>query len=123
MTAEVLEFTSGVTDNLLQVAQSFCADANYREEAQKNGALAREQCQRQQAERFHQQAEEKEKNLKTRGFRARTDVVVGYGSPRGEASKGSPRPMIKAFAREESRDKLPVLDHFRFRSRDRRHFV
>jgi len=44
--------------------QSFRIDVNNREEAQKNEALAREQCHRQQAERHRQQAEEKEKVLR-----------------------------------------------------------
>ena len=56
---EVLDFTSKVTDNLLKVAESFRIDAANREEAQKYEALAREQCQRQYAERQLQQAEEK----------------------------------------------------------------
>jgi len=61
---EVLDFTSKVTDNLLRLAESFRIDAANREGAQKHEALAREQCQRQYAERQRLQAEGKEKILR-----------------------------------------------------------
>ena len=85
---EVLDFTSKVTDNLLRVAESCRIDAANREEPPKHEALAREQCQRQYAERQRKQAEQKEKILRQEASEREQRLAREALEREKEAAKG-----------------------------------
>ena len=101
----MLDFTSRVTDNLLQVAQSFRIDANNREEAQNNEALAWEQCHHQQAERrenaLKQEAMEREQRQSQEATKREENLLRDVALCEERLQKDAQAQRSNAFAREE----------------------
>jgi len=105
VTPDVLDFTSTVKDNLLQVAQSFRIDANNREEAQNNEALAWEQCHHQQAERrenaLKQEAMEREQRQSQEATKREENLLRDVALCEERLQKDAQAQRSNAFAREE----------------------